>query len=97
MNGTISPSLTKAVTHVVTASALSEKSILAQKDKIPLMTPDWVRAIWQDNQEGLVDATDSRYVKYTCPVFYNIKICMSQLTNVRKSALKAAVESLGNA
>jgi len=93
MNGYVSSSYTKAVTHVVSDNILSEKSTLAYAHGIPVMTTNWVDAVWENCQVDLLHATDSKYVKYGCPVFHKLVICLSQISVDMKKALKNAIEA----
>lgn len=95
MNGTLSASLTKAVTHVVTSTALTSKTIEAFKVDIPVMTENWVREVWKDNLAGPKEAGAPDYVKFGCPIFHKVNICLSQISHKRKIALKAAIEKHG--
>ncbi|ODM88944.1 DNA topoisomerase 2-binding protein 1-B, partial [Orchesella cincta] len=95
MNGTISPSLTKSVTHVVTANAITNKSMEASREQIPIMIAEWVKKVWKDNQSRPVQASDPRYANCFCPLFYKVKVCLSQISAAKKATLKAAIERLG--
>lgn len=95
MNGTLTKSLTKAVTHVVTTTALTQKSIEAHNAGMTVMIEDWIRQVFTDNMKEPVAASDPRYVKYVCPIFYKVRVCMSQITQVKKNILRTGIEKNG--
>ena len=96
MLGEVTQKLTRGVTHVVADKALREKVVVAYKSNIPVMTTEWVDAIFEDSQNSLIHATDAKYVKNTCKIFHNLQICVSQIPSALKNALRKVIECNGN-
>jgi hypothetical protein len=95
MFGTETKSLTKGVTHVVTDSVMTEKVFVAYESNIMVMKTEWVDAVWEDSQNEIVHATNEKYAKYSCPIFHNMIICVSQVSNKLKEALRKTIEANG--
>jgi hypothetical protein len=96
MSGHTTKDFTQGVTHVVAGNILSEKCAAAFCKDIPVMTKDWIEAVWKDSQVELVHATDVKYVLHACPMFYKLTICVSQVNADLKNALKKTIEANGN-
>lgn len=95
MGGIVSLQYSMATTHLITTSVLSEKCIAAYNNKIPVMKPEWVNAVWKDSAHSIIHATDSQYSKYEVPIFYKLVFCFSQIPAPQKNALKKIVEENG--
>lgn len=93
--GICSGSLTKGVTHVIAYSLMTEKVLTAYKTNIPVMMPEWIDAVWQDSQNDLVHAVDEKYVKYACPIFHKLVVCVSQVFTKLKEAIRNVIEANG--
>jgi hypothetical protein len=96
MLGTVSNSLTKGVTHVVTNNILTDKVIRAYESNIPVMKIEWIDAVWKSSQLSNDLEMDEKYVEFSCPIFYNLNICLSQIPADLKSALNEVIVSNGN-
>lgn len=90
-----SKSLTKGVTHVVAEHMLTDKVFMAYETNIPVMSTKWIDAVWEDSQNQVVNAIDQQYVKYACPIFHNMIICVSQVSPGLKEALRNVIEANG--
>jgi hypothetical protein len=95
MSGYREEHYTVRVTHVVAGNILSEKCAAAFDRKIPVMTKDWIEAVWKDSQVELVHATDVKYALHACPIFYKLTICASHVNADVKNALKKTIEANG--
>ncbi|XP_069938324.1 DNA topoisomerase 2-binding protein 1 isoform X2 [Cherax quadricarinatus] len=86
------------VTHVVANSVGSDKYFVAVKEETPIMTGEWVKAVWkaasEDFREDIL-ATDEQFLSYACPVFKGLVICVSQMPRKEKEALKKIIEENG--
>lgn len=60
-----------------------------------IMHPDWVNEVWKKTQEGNVLATDKQFDKYKLPIFFNVVISVTGLTNAEKNKIKTLVEENG--
>ena len=96
MNGIVSKAYSVATSHVVCASPLTAKCREAYKNDVPVMNEQWVRVVWEESQKEIVDATDKKYIKYTCSVFHNIQICLSQIPSSMKTGLEKTIKENGN-
>lgn len=95
MNGIVTPIISSGVTHVVADNIISEKCTIAYESGIPVMTSEWVKTVWENTQNDLSHATDPQYVKFACPVFHKLVICVSQVSLDMKTALRNAIEANG--
>ncbi|KAK4321748.1 hypothetical protein Pmani_007486 [Petrolisthes manimaculis] len=104
MAGIYSSNFHQGVTHVVAKSVGSKKYLVAVEQDIPILTMEWVHAVWRAamgqavGQQGTgeeVRATDEQFLSYACPVFKGLNICVSQLDRSTKLALKNIIEENG--
>lgn len=98
MAGIYSADYHLGVTHLVANEVGSKKYQVAVEQEIPIMTGEWVSAVWQavtkDHTQHIL-ATDERFLSLTCPVLYGMVICVSQLDRATKLALKGIIEENG--
>jgi len=87
--------MTTTTTHIVVNTVVSEKCTEAYSKSIPLMTEDWIRIVWKESQKNIVNATDEKFSKFKCPIFYNLKFCLSQVSNKTKAILRNIIEQNG--
>ncbi|KAG0723109.1 DNA topoisomerase 2-binding protein 1 [Chionoecetes opilio] len=77
---------------------LELKSLVAIEQEIPIMTGEWVCAVWQgatkEHTQHIL-ATDERFLSHTCPVLYGVEVCVSQLDRTTKTVLKGIIEEHG--
>ena len=95
MGGVVSKQYTMATTHIVAHTVLSEKCAKAYENHRPVMTADWVRAIWRESLNDAAHATDSKFTAMECPIFYNLRFCTSQIPTRVKDSIKQIVEANG--
>ncbi|XP_068207098.1 DNA topoisomerase 2-binding protein 1 isoform X2 [Palaemon carinicauda] len=97
-SGIYSNNFSEAVTHLVAKTVGSKKYIVAIERDIPIMTGEWLRAVWnavsREYREDIY-ATDEQFLSYTCPIFKNLVICVSQMPRKNKAALKKIIEENG--
>ncbi|XP_076054847.1 mutagen-sensitive 101 isoform X2 [Oratosquilla oratoria] len=98
MAGIYSNVFHEGVTHLVADSVGSNKYKVATEREIPVMTGEWVNAVWEavqrDDCEDIF-ATDQRFSIYTCAVFKGLIICVSQMNRKEKEAVKKIIEDNG--
>ena len=95
MNGVVSKPFAVAVTHVVAKNVITPKCYQAFKNEVPVMTAEWIRAVWKEGQEQIIDATDSKYVQYACGIFQNLSVCVSQVPTNVKTVIERIVTAGG--
>jgi hypothetical protein len=95
MGGVVSKQYTMATTHIVADSVLSEKCTAAYAANCPVMTVDWIHAVWKESLNDAAHATDSQFSVHACPIFYNLRFCMSQIASGPKSTLRKVIEENG--
>ncbi|XP_075216325.1 mutagen-sensitive 101 isoform X2 [Lycorma delicatula] len=95
MGGLYTNNLVESVTHLVCGGVRSVKYDKAAERGITLMTVDWPNAVWDEGLKQNIHATDPQFNKYRCPVFYNLEITTTNLSNSEKLKLKQLVNSNG--
>ncbi|KAL5275903.1 TOPBP1 family protein [Megaselia abdita] len=83
------------VTHLVANTIKSTKYEHAAVNGIPIMHPDWVEAVWQKSKTEDTEAKNEEYNKYRLPIFYNLNITCSGLTNERKEQVMQLINENG--
>ncbi|XP_035738544.1 DNA topoisomerase 2-binding protein 1-A-like isoform X1 [Vespa mandarinia] len=87
--------LRNCVTHLVTNSVMSAKYERAVELKIPIVTKDWVAAIWEENLNNFIKADDPIFDKYKCPVFMNLIVTSTNLSKRQKEEIKNLINNNG--
>ncbi|XP_043474546.1 DNA topoisomerase 2-binding protein 1-A isoform X2 [Leptopilina heterotoma] len=96
MGGVYSRQLLGSVTHLVTDRIMSQKYESAVKiETVKIMTIDWINAIWKENLTKFIQATDSKFDRYKCPVFLNTFITSTDLPRQQKKEISSLVNSNG--
>src|SRR4051794_26554171 len=95
MNGIVSKPLSAATTHVIAKKVITEKCYQAFQNEVPVMTAEWIRAVWKEGQERIIDATDAKYVQYACGIFYNVNVCVSQVPSNLKTTIERIIVARG--
>lgn len=86
----------KNITHLIANTIKSTKYEHAAVNGILIMHPDWVDAVWQKSKKEDVSATrDDFILKYKLPVFYNLNITCSGLSNEKKEEIIKLVNGNG--
>ncbi|XP_046481485.1 DNA topoisomerase 2-binding protein 1 isoform X1 [Neodiprion pinetum] len=94
MGGVYSRQLRNSVTHLIANFVMSEKYEKAVEQKIPVMTENWVTAIWEASLVENIRATSSRFDEYKCPVFMNLVVTSTNLSK-RKKEIKQLITDNG--
>ncbi|XP_014482988.1 PREDICTED: DNA topoisomerase 2-binding protein 1-A isoform X2 [Dinoponera quadriceps] len=95
MGGFFTKQFRNSVTHLVTDSVMSIKYEVAIDMKIPIMTKDWVNAVWDANLNEVVKADDEVFSKYKCPVFMNLVVTSTNLSKQQKEEVKRLIHDHG--
>lgn len=95
MGGIFHSTLRSVITHVVAHNNISPKAIEGFKAGKPVMTEDWVEAVWQRSLEANVRGGDSEFQKFRSPLFHNLKITTSGITKRKKEQLKDLIVKNG--
>ncbi|XP_015431486.1 PREDICTED: DNA topoisomerase 2-binding protein 1 [Dufourea novaeangliae] len=95
MGGIFTKQLRSRVTHLVTGSVMSAKYETAIDLKIPIVTKEWVEAIWDINLKEFVKADDSMFDKYKASVFLNLIVTSTNLPKRQKEEIKQLINNHG--
>ncbi|XP_043677454.1 DNA topoisomerase 2-binding protein 1 isoform X1 [Vespula pensylvanica] len=95
MGGFFTKQLRNCVTHLVTNSVMSAKYERAVELKIPVVTKDWIAAIWEENLNNFIKANDPIFDKYKCPVFMNLIVTSTNLSKRQKEEIKNLINNNG--
>ncbi|XP_032667662.1 DNA topoisomerase 2-binding protein 1 isoform X2 [Odontomachus brunneus] len=95
MGGFFTKQLRNSVTHLVTDSVMSAKYESAIEMKIPIMTKDWIKAVWEANLNEVVKANNEIFDKYKCPVFMNLVVTSTNLSKRQKEEVKCLIHDHG--
>ena len=63
--------------------------------KIPIVTKEWVEAIWEENLKSFVTPDDSMFNKYKASVFLNLVVTSTNLPKRQKEEIKRLINSNG--
>lgn len=63
--------------------------------KIPIVTKEWVEAIWEENLKSFVTPNDSMFNKYKASVFLNLVVTSTNLPKRQKEEIKRLINSNG--
>ncbi|XP_029032844.2 DNA topoisomerase 2-binding protein 1 isoform X2 [Osmia bicornis bicornis] len=95
MGGIFTKQLRSRVTHLVTGSVMSAKYETAIDMQIPIVTKEWVEAIWKTNLNDFIKADDSIFNKYKAPVFLNLVVTSTNLPKRQKEEIKRLINDNG--
>ncbi|KAL6258449.1 hypothetical protein P5V15_010405 [Pogonomyrmex californicus] len=95
MGGFFTKQLRSSVTHLVADSVMSAKYEAAIEMKIPIMTKQWIEAIWEANLKKVIKADDKIFNKYKCPVFMNLIVTSTNLSKRQKEEIKRLIHDYG--
>ncbi|XP_053987839.1 DNA topoisomerase 2-binding protein 1-A isoform X1 [Hylaeus volcanicus] len=95
MGGIFTKQLRSRVTHLVTASVMSAKYETAIDMQIPIVTKEWIEAIWETNLKDFVKADDNMFDKYKASVFLNLVVTSSNLPKRQKEEIKQLINNHG--
>lgn len=84
------------ITHLVANTIKSTKYEHAAVNGIPIMHTDWVEAVWEKSKaQQDVSASNTAFDNYRLPIFYNLNITCSGLTNEKKEELMKNINGNG--
>lgn len=63
--------------------------------KIPIVTKEWVEAIWEENLKSFVTPNDSMFNKYKASVFLNLVVTSTNFPKRQKEEIKRLINSNG--
>ncbi|XP_065205150.1 DNA topoisomerase 2-binding protein 1 [Planococcus citri] len=96
MGGEFTVPLTSRTTHLIVTSALTQRHFIACEKGMSVMIRGWVEEMWELNLKDSVKATDYNIAKkYSCPIFYNLKVTGSSISLEEKSILERKINSNG--
>lgn len=95
MGGIFTKQLRSCVTHLITASVMSAKYETAIDMKIPIVTKEWVEAIWETNLNNFVKADNNIFDKYKASVFLNLVVTSTNLPKRQKEEIKHLINDNG--
>jgi len=95
MSGLWSVSLHDGVTHLVTATVLSEKYRVAASLGLPVMAGSWLEEVWRGSGCPQVTAEDDMFRKHQVPPLLGVRLCVSGLGRQDRDMLRRGVEGAG--
>lgn len=95
MGGFFTKQLRSSVTHLVADSVMSAKYEGAIEMKIPIMSKEWIEAVWEANLKEVIKADDKIFDKYKCPVFMNLIVTSTNLHKRQKEEIKRLIHDHG--
>ncbi|KAJ9595529.1 hypothetical protein L9F63_013294, partial [Diploptera punctata] len=95
MGGFYSARLITGTTHLVAKNVLSIKYEKSVERSLPVMTEQWVDAVWKASCQRNVHAKDPDFDIYKCPVFHGLIITCSNLPKSEKEELKNLIVKNG--
>lgn len=63
--------------------------------KIPIMTKEWIEAVWEANLKELIKADDKIFDNYKCPAFMNLIVTSTNLQKRQKDEIKHLIHEHG--
>lgn len=63
--------------------------------KIPVVTKEWVKAIWEANKTDYVEPGDKRFDKYKIPMFYNLVVTATNIQRCEKEEISRLIRNNG--
>lgn len=95
MGGLCVPVLAEAGTHLVCNTVFSNKYEAAMLKGIPVMQEKWIEEVWKRNAKDFVSATDESFNVFQLPVFYNLNVAVTLLTNDERNLVEKLVSENG--
>ncbi|XP_076160180.1 mutagen-sensitive 101 isoform X1 [Ptiloglossa arizonensis] len=95
MGGIFTKQFRSRVTHLVTASVISAKYESAVEMQIPIVTKEWIEAIWETNLTTFVKPDDTMFDKYKASVFLNLVVTSTNLPKRQKEEIKNLINNHG--
>ena len=63
--------------------------------KIPVMTKEWIEAVWKENLKEVIKADDKIFDRYKCPVFMNLIVTSTNIQRRQKEEIKCLIQQHG--
>jgi len=63
--------------------------------KIPVMTKEWIEAVWKANLKEVIKADDKIFDRYKCPVFMNLIVTSTNIQRRQKEEIKRLIQQHG--
>ncbi|KAG5323618.1 TOPB1 protein, partial [Pseudoatta argentina] len=95
MGGIFTKQLRSSVTHLVADNVMSAKYEKAIERKIPVMTKEWIEAVWKANLKEVIKADDKIFDRYKCPVFMNLIVTSTNIQRRQKEEIKRLIQQHG--
>ena len=95
MSGQWSGSLHEGVTHLVTASVLSEKYRVAASLGLVIMRLSWLEDVWKCSESAELTGEDQAFSIHEVPSLLGVRVCVSQLGRQDRDLLRRGVEGAG--
>ncbi|XP_071442261.1 DNA topoisomerase 2-binding protein 1-A [Hetaerina americana] len=95
MGGIYLNAFNASVTHLIADGVGSQKYKVAVERKVPIMTEDWVGAVWEAGLKENVSAMDVQFSLHKLPTFKGMVICASQISKKEKQNLMTLITSNG--
>ncbi|KAG8222519.1 hypothetical protein J437_LFUL004555, partial [Ladona fulva] len=84
-----------SVTHLIANAVGSQKYKVAAERGIPIMSEDWVNAVWEAGLKENVNASDPQFASYKLPAFKGLLICASQISKAEKQKVMKVITENG--
>ncbi|XP_059622588.1 DNA topoisomerase 2-binding protein 1-B-like [Phlebotomus argentipes] len=95
MGGCYSNNLDASCTHLVTDTVKSKKYEIAGTRGLEIFRPEWVKDIWDKNQERAILAEEPIFNRHRLPVFHKLVVTSTNLSNTEKENIKRLIEENG--
>lgn len=95
MGGLCSTFLPEKGTHLVSNTCFSAKYEAAYHKNIPVMQFQWIDEVWARNEHNFVAATDAQFDSFKLPVFADLNVSCTLLTNEEKSMVEQLITANG--
>ncbi|XP_023933099.1 DNA topoisomerase 2-binding protein 1 isoform X2 [Lingula anatina] len=95
MGGEVSRNFTQSVTHLVAGEVGSKKYLVAGGLSVAIMLPQWVDKVWEKSKQEYCHGSDPEFQAYKCPLFKDLVITVSGISNDERAEVKQVVEAQG--
>ena len=96
MGGEVSADFTSVITHLIAKEVGSKKYQVATNTGIPVISPSWVRSIWQKSNYDHIAATSEMMIKdHVLPIFKGCTICVTGLDTHQREVIKSLTTEHG--
>jgi len=96
MGGEVSADFTSLVTHLIAKEVGSKKYQVAANNGIPIISPEWIKACWENSKYSHVAAVSESAIKsHYLPVFKGCTICVTGLDANQREVIKSLSQEHG--